>query len=169
MIRLIALSMVRNEEFWIWYSLTSVYPHVDRILFFDNHSTDRTLEIVKGMRHIQDKLTIHEGFGGNSEQDNRELTLQAAREAGGTHVLFLDGDEVHSDPDLGFCRKLLELHDHSPALHDPPHNHGRVGDHSTTDGVLLKNIGFKPLHPGYGWLGSCIPADLAKPDTDHGC
>jgi hypothetical protein len=34
--RLVAVSMVRNEEYWIWYSLTAVYPHVDEILLFDN-------------------------------------------------------------------------------------------------------------------------------------
>lgn len=50
--KLVSLSMVRNEEYWIWYSLTSVYPHVDEILVFDNGSEDRTVDIVRGMRHL---------------------------------------------------------------------------------------------------------------------
>ena len=167
--KLIALSMVRDEEYWIWYSLTSVYPHVDRILLFDNHSSDETLAIVRGMDHVADKLEVHEGFGGASEQQNREAMLHAARRAGGTHVLFLDGDEVHVDACLGLCRRLLEVHEHNPPLHDPPHNHMRPLDPIPTDGVLIKHVGIKPLHPGYEGLDTCRPLDRRQPDTDHGC
>ncbi|MFQ5506351.1 MAG: hypothetical protein ACE5F1_16400 [Planctomycetota bacterium] len=167
--KLVAVSMARNEEYWIWYSLTSVYPHVDHILFFDNFSEDRTLAIVKTMAHIHDKLTIVPGFGASSEQENRELTLEAARETGATHLLFLDGDEVHVDEDLGFARRLLEVTDHEPPLHDPPQNHGEVGNHSPTDGILIKNIGFRPVHPGFAGPRTSIPADHHYPDNEHSC
>jgi len=167
--RLVALGMVKNEEYWIWYSLTSVYEHVDEILLFDNHSEDGTLGVVGRMHHIADKLTVWERFGGTSEHDNRELMLDAARRRGATHVLFLDGDEVHVPQCLGFSRRLLEVHEHVPALHDPPANHGRPLDHVPTDGVLIKNIGFKPVHPGFAGPDTCRPEDLAQPDIDHGC
>ncbi len=167
--RLVAISLVRNEEYWIWYALTSVYPYVDRILLFDNHSTDATLEIVRGMRHVADKLSITERFGGSSEHENREHCLDAARAAGGTHVLFLDGDEVHIGADLGFARRLLEAHEHTPGLADPPHNATPPGDPTPTNGVLIKNIGFKPIHPGFAGPCSSIPRDFSQPDTDHSC
>lgn len=167
--KLVAVSMVRNEEYWIWYSLTSVYAHVDEILVFDNGSEDATVEIVQGMDHISDKLVLFEGFGGSSEQANREQILEVARSRGATHVLFLDGDEVHAAECLEFCRRLLEVHEHEPMLHDPPANHMRPLDHIPTDGVLIKNIGFKPIHPGFAGPDTCRPHDLAQPDTDHGC
>jgi len=167
--KLVAVAMVKNEEYWIWYSLTSVYPHVDEILVFDNRSQDRTVEIVKGMRHVADKLTLFEGFGGDSEHGNREAMLRAARARAATHVLLLDGDEIHVDQNLAFCRKLLELHEHQPALHDPPRNHMRPLDHEPTDGVLIKHIGFRPVHPGYAGPHTCRPLDLSEPDTAHGC
>lgn len=167
--KLVAVSMVKNEEYWIWYSLTSVYPHVDEILVFDNGSVDRTLEIVRGMDHIADKLTVFEGFGGASENANRDAILDAARECGATHVLLLDGDEVHVDENLAFCRKLLELHEHAPALSDPVENHGRPLDHTPTDGVLVKHIGFRAIHPGFAGPGTCRPHDHMEPDTNHGC
>ena len=52
--KLVSLSMVKNEEYWIWYALTSVAPHVDEILVFDNGSQDRTVEIVReiGRAHV---------------------------------------------------------------------------------------------------------------------
>ena len=121
------------------------------------------------MSHIADKLTLWEGYGGESEQANREQMLEIARERGATHVLFLDGDEVHTDESLGFCRRLLELQEHTPALQDPPANHMRPRDHIPTDGVLIKNIGFKPVHPGFAGPDTCRPHDLVQPDTDHGC
>src|SRR5204863_8127350 len=101
--KLVSLSMVRNEEYWIWYSLTSVYPHVDEILVFDNDSEDRTLDVVRGMRHLADKLVVFEGFGGPNEHENREAMLAAARQRSATHALMLDGDEVHADEVLSFC------------------------------------------------------------------
>ena len=169
MVCLVALSMVRNEEYWIWYSLTSVLPHVDRILVFDNFSEDSTRDVVRGMEHLGDKLTLTERFGTEDENENRERCLEVARRVGGTHVLFLDGDEVHSDHDLGFARRLLETCEHNPPLNDPPRNDSGPGDHTPTDGALVKNIGFKPVHAGYGDVRSSIEADFTQSDHDHGC
>jgi len=165
--KLVSVSMVKNEEYWIWYALTSVAPHVDEILVFDNHSEDRTVEIVRGMRHLGDKLVLVEGFGGGNEDENREAILAEARRRGATHVLTLDGDEVWSDEVLSFCRKLLEVHEHFPGLHDPPHNHGRPFDPTPTDGALVKNIGLRPICPGFDGPATCRPADYTGADGDH--
>jgi glycosyltransferase involved in cell wall biosynthesis len=166
--KLVAVSLVKNEEYWIWYALTSVYQHVDEILVFDNHSTDRTSEIVAGMRHIADKVTLFERFGGGSEQENREATLREARRRGATHVLTLDGDEVWADEVLGFCRRLLEVAAHHPELPDPPRNPQRPLDPTPTDGILLKNLAVRPICPGFAGPGTCRPQDYLQPDTDHG-
>ena len=134
--KLISISMIKDEEYWIWYALTSVAPHVDEVLVFDNHSTDQTCDIVRGMGHLGDKLTLFEGFGGDDEQENRQAMLEEARRRGATHVLTLDGDEVYADDTLAFTRRLLEVHEHYPALNDPPQNHGKALDPTPTDGVL---------------------------------
>jgi hypothetical protein len=166
--KLVSVSMVKNEEYWIWYALTSVANHVDEILVFDNHSDDRTPEIVRGMRHLGTKVTLFERFGGADEQENREATLAEARRRGATHVLTLDGDEVYADEVLSFCRRLLEVHEHFPALNDPPQNHGRPFDPTPTDGILVKNLGLRPICPGFDGPGTCRPLDYLSPDTEHG-
>ena len=166
--RLVSTTMIRDEEYWIWYALTSVAPHVDEILVFDNHSRDRTLAIVQGMPHIADKLVLWEGFGGTSEHENRQRILDLARERGATHILPLDGDEILPDDTGAFCRRLLEVHEHNPPLHDPPHNHGRPMDPEPTDGTLVKHIAVRPIHPGFAGPDTCIPHDHAEPDTSHG-
>ncbi len=165
--KLVSISMVKNEEYWIWYALTSVAPHVDEILVFDNHSQDRTPEIVRAMRHLGDKLVLFENFGGSDEQENREATLAEARRRGATHVLTLDGDEVYPDDGLALCRRLLEVHEHVPGLSDPPRNHGRALDPLPTDGVLIKNIALRPICPGFDGPHTCRPIDYLCPDTDH--
>ena len=165
--KLVSISMVRNEEYWIWYALTSVAPHVDEVLVFDNKSADATVEVVRGMRHLGDKLTLFEDFGGDDEQANREMMLAEARRRGATHVLTLAGAEVYADDVLAFCRRLLEVHEHHPALHDPPHNHGRPFDPTPTDGVLVKNIGLRPICPGFAGPDTCRPVDYLAPDDDH--
>lgn len=168
--KLVALSMLRNEEYWAWYSLMSVAPWVDSILAFDNHSEDGTVGILRELRESQlgDKLQVVEGFGGASEHENRSHCLDAARAQGATHVLFLDGDEVHADAYLGFARRMLELAEHRPALPFPPRP-GTIGEHTPSDGALVRNLGFRPLHPGFGGPNTCIPQDLAGSDHDHGC
>lgn len=166
--KLVSVSMVRNEEYWVWYALTSVYPHVDEILVFDNGSEDRTVELVRSMQHIADKLVLFADFGGDDEHENREATLAEARRRGATHVLMLDGDEVYPDSTLAFCRQLLALHEHRPALADPPRNPRRPHDPTPSDGVLVKNIALRPICPGFAGPDTCRPQDWLQPDTDHG-
>ena len=166
--KLISVSMVKDEEYWVWYALTAVYPHVDEILVFDNHSADRTVEIVRGMHHVADKLVLFEGFGGQSEHENRSRMLDIARQRGATHVLTLDGDEVYPDETLALCRRLLEVHEHRPALADPPRNPSRPMDPTPTDGILIKNVAFRPICPGFAGPGTCRPQDWLQPDSDHG-
>jgi hypothetical protein len=166
--KLVSVSLVKNEEHWIWYALTAVYPHVDEILVFDNHSEDRTVEIVRGMHHIADKLTVFEGFGGAAEHENREATLKEARRRRASHVLILDGDEVYADDVLAFCRQLLQVHEHVPGMSDPPRNAGLPMDSNPSDGALIKNLALRPICPGFAGPGTCRPYDYVEPDTAHG-
>ena len=46
---LTAHMMLCNEERWCWYAIMSVIDHVDHMIIFDTGSTDRTVEIVKGI------------------------------------------------------------------------------------------------------------------------
>jgi len=166
-LKLVSLSMIKNEEYWIWYSLTAVHPHVDEILVFDNHSEDRTLAILRGMDHVRDKLTVVEGFGGESEHENRTMMLAMARDRGATHALWLDGDEVYPDETLDFCRRLYEVTEHQPALADPPRNPRRPMDPTPSDGILVKNLALRPLCPGFDGPDTCRPLDYMQADGDH--
>lgn len=45
--KFISISRIKDEEYWIWYALTAVAPHVDEVLVFDNHSKDRACDLVR--------------------------------------------------------------------------------------------------------------------------
>ena len=45
-----AHTLVKNEEKWLWYSVTSVIDHVDKLLLWDTGSTDKSIEIEKELK-----------------------------------------------------------------------------------------------------------------------
>lgn len=47
-----AHTVFKNEERWLWYSVTSVIDHVDKLLLWDAGSSDRSWEIAL---HLKDK------------------------------------------------------------------------------------------------------------------
>lgn len=163
--KLVSITLVKDEEFWIWYVLTALHPFVDRMLVFDNGSRDATLPIIRSMAHVRDKLELREGFLGDSEDQMREATLEAARAAGATHALIADGDEVWPADDLAFCRRLLESVEHrapQPFPADP-------SDPPGASGAVIRHLGVRPLHPSYAAPGRSAALDWRQPETDHGC
>ena len=40
-----AHAMIKNEARWLWYSITSVIDHVDKVLLWDTGSTDGTIKV----------------------------------------------------------------------------------------------------------------------------
>lgn len=39
--------IVKNEDQFIWYAISSVLPYVDKFIIFDTGSTDKTVEIIR--------------------------------------------------------------------------------------------------------------------------
>ena len=42
-----AHTMVKNEARWLWYSVSSVIGHIDKLILWDTGSTDGSVEIGK--------------------------------------------------------------------------------------------------------------------------
>jgi len=47
--KIVVHCLVKNEENFIWYAINSVLPFVDKIMIWDNDSTDKTIEIIKSI------------------------------------------------------------------------------------------------------------------------
>ena len=87
--------LVKNEENYIWYAVNSVLPYVDKMLIFDTGSTDKTVEIIKGiLAKDKDKKIIFEEKGEVDKQKHTDLRNEMIKRTITDWILLLDGDEV---------------------------------------------------------------------------
>lgn len=85
--------VVKNEDQWVWYAVTSVLPFADRILITDTGSTDRTREIVKSIK--SDKIVFREELA----ESRSDVTAVRDRQIGMTKtpwIWVVDGDEIYT-------------------------------------------------------------------------
>jgi glycosyltransferase involved in cell wall biosynthesis len=84
-------TVVRNEDRFIWYSLNSVLDYVDHMLVFDTGSTDKTIEIIKSLKHPK---IIFEEKGQVDALEMVSLRQEQIERTKTEWFLILDGDEV---------------------------------------------------------------------------
>ncbi|KKQ25821.1 MAG: Glycosyl transferase family 2 [Candidatus Woesebacteria bacterium GW2011_GWA1_37_8] len=87
-------TLVRNEERYLWYSVTSVIDYLDKLLLWDTGSADNTLKIIKELqKKYTDKILFREV--GSVDKDNfTKIRQQMLDETQADWVFILDGDEV---------------------------------------------------------------------------
>lgn len=84
---------VKNEDRWIARSLASLSLICQRIVVFDDHSTDATLSICRGTQKVE---IIESPFSGLNESRDKNFLLDHIRDA--DWVVMIDGDEVLTNP-----------------------------------------------------------------------
>ncbi len=90
--KIVAHTIVRNEENWIWYSLMSVINHIGEIIIWDTGSTDRTVGVIRSIKNQKIKFrTI--GITEN-ESDLSKARNQMLEETNADWLMILDGDEI---------------------------------------------------------------------------
>ena len=83
--------VVKNEEKWVWYALSSVIDIAQKILVFDTGSTDKTPEIIKT---IKSKKIIFEKKGEVNAKGLVDLRREQLKMTKTDWFLILDGDEI---------------------------------------------------------------------------
>lgn len=89
-----AHTLVQNEGRWLWFAVTSVIDHIDRMLLWDYGSSDDTPEIIKALKEkYGDKIMSSREAGLTAEEFPlaRQKMLDATK---GEWILMLDGDEI---------------------------------------------------------------------------
>jgi len=97
--------LVKNEARFIWYSVMSVLPSVDRMLIWDTGSTDGTLDVIRKIRDTKygEKVVFRE-FGEvtkDSFWEARQKMLEATHE---DWIMMVDADEIWWDESI---RKMI--------------------------------------------------------------
>jgi hypothetical protein len=87
--------LVKNEENFVWYSLNSVLPFVDKIMVWDNSSTDSTAAIINT---IKSPKIIFEEHSATTREDVGHLRQEMLEKTpkGYEWLLVLDADEIWS-------------------------------------------------------------------------
>lgn len=83
--------IVKNEERWIWYALSSILDIAGEILVFDTGSTDKTVDIIKTFKS---KKIIFEEKGEVNPAGLTKLRLEQLKKTKTEWFLILDGDEI---------------------------------------------------------------------------
>jgi hypothetical protein len=92
--RIWAQTLVKNEEKYVWYAVTSVVDHVDKVMLWDTGSTDKTPEIIGELiKKYPGKIEFKE-VGEVDPLRFTEIRQQMLNEMEDDWLLIVDGDEI---------------------------------------------------------------------------
>lgn len=95
--KIIALLAARNEEAMIEQCIKGLSLVADSIIYLDDASTDKTLEIINSIKHKYNiEKIIAKPIWHRAEAADKNSLLQEGRKHGGTHFIILDADEMVS-------------------------------------------------------------------------
>ena len=89
-----AHTLVKNEEKYLWYSVASVAPFVDKVLLWDTGSTDKTPEICKELiNRFPEKIDFRQ-VKQEGADDFTLVRQEMLDQTDSDWFIILDGDEV---------------------------------------------------------------------------
>ncbi len=87
-------TLVKNEDRYLWYAVSSVIDYVDKVLLWDTGSQDKTIKIIRELRkRYQDKISFKE-VGEITVSEFPRVREEMLRATKAQWFLIVDGDEV---------------------------------------------------------------------------
>jgi len=104
-----AHTLVRNEERYLWYAVSSVVNYVDRVMIWDTGSEDNTVEIARELRKEYGRKIEVKQLGKVDINRFTRVRQQMLEETKSDWFFILDGDEVWWDDSIiGVIREIGE-------------------------------------------------------------
>lgn len=101
-------TLVKNEERYLWFAVSSVIDHVDRLLLWDTGSTDNTVKIAKELvKKFGEKIDFRQV----GEVDINEFTLvrqEMLKSTKADWFIIVDGDEVWWEGTIRYLLSVIE-------------------------------------------------------------
>jgi glycosyltransferase involved in cell wall biosynthesis len=103
-----AHTLVRNEEKYLWFAVSSVADYVDKVMLWDTGSGDNTLLVVEELRKkYPDKIEFEE-VGEIDVDGFTQVRQRMLDKTKSDWFIIVDGDEVWWDSSIGEVRRLIE-------------------------------------------------------------
>lgn len=84
--------VVRNEDQFIWYAISSIINYVKRVIIYDTGSTDKTVDIIKSFK--SQKITFEEKRNINAIELVK-LRQEQIKKTETDWIWIVDGDEIY--------------------------------------------------------------------------
>lgn len=96
--------VVKNEDRFIWYAISSVINYVSQIIIYDTGSTDKTIKIIKSIK--SEKIVFCQEHI-NKPQDIQTVRDQQLKRTKTNWIWIVDGDEVYSQNLIAEIKRIL--------------------------------------------------------------
>lgn len=90
-------TIVKNEERFLWYAVTSVIDYLDKLLLWDTGSTDKTVEIAKLLQKAYPGKIEFKEYGSVDPESFTKARQEMLDHTESDWFVILDGDEVWWD------------------------------------------------------------------------
>ncbi len=121
-----AHTVFKNEERWLWYSVTSIIDSVDKLLLWDTGSTDRSWEIAKLLKDkYKEKIELRQ-YGEVSPEEFTKVRQEMLDATNSDWFLIVDGDEIWWND--GIKKVINEIKNNNNIESIVVRNYNLVGD-----------------------------------------
>lgn len=100
--------LIKNEDRYLWFAVSSAIDFVDKVLIWDTGSSDKTLDIVKILEHKYPGKIIFAQKGSQSAEGITRLRQQMLEQSKCDWILLLDGDEIWWNKSLELISKVVK-------------------------------------------------------------
>lgn len=104
--RIWAHTLVKNEERYIWFAVTSVIDYVDKLLLWDTGSSDGTPALIEELKRNYPKKIDTREVGEVDIYEFTEVRQEMLDRTKGDWILLVDGDEVWWEDSI---KELVEI------------------------------------------------------------
>ncbi len=99
-------TLVKNEERYLWYAVSSVVGHVDKVLLWDTGSTDNTVKICNEIRNRYPQKIHFRHLKISSADEFARVRNEMLEKTAADWFLMVDGDEVWWEESI---RKVIKV------------------------------------------------------------